>query len=315
MRERAARPSPRRVAGAGILLVLGLASCATVIGIDGLEIGECKGGGDCSRFEAGAGDGDATGGDGATGQDGDVDATPEGECPGTAGPVAVHVGGTHNRFCIDSTEVTVGQYRAFLDAMDGGVGGQPPECAWNTSYTPGVLGADDIPQTGIDWCDARAFCLWAGKRLCGKVTNGVGAGPLSSEELGDVTANQWLIACSAEGQLAFPYGSVRQPGACNLPESDAGKALPVGSTPTCMGGYPGVYDMVGNVWEWIDICRPYDAGADAAPVDGGPQKDECIVKGGSFASAPSEKLNCRVDGVGGTRDVRSAEVGFRCCSP
>jgi formylglycine-generating enzyme required for sulfatase activity len=72
--------------------------------------------------------------------------------------------------------------------------------------------------------------------------------------------------------------------------------------------------MVGNLWEWFDgPCTPPDAGADAATLDAGPQKDECVVKGGAFLNS-GVNLDCRVNGLGASRDRRGIEIGVRCCS-
>ena len=302
----------RRLAPLAIVLLV-LAACAKVAGIDSLEIGECKGG--VCAPEGGSPDApttppDETGTpppDGAT-----FDASKP--CPGDAGPVMVRVGTAANNFCIDSTEITVKQYAEFTAAKGTDVSGQPPQCAWNATYAAASGGADDIPIAGVDWCDAHAYCKWAGKRLCGKHASGAFVGPVSIAELGDFTSNEWLLACSNLGQLRYPYGGVQKPTACNTGENDAGRTLPVKSKADCQGGFNGVYDMVGNLWEWFDgPCPPPDGGADAAPVDAGPQKDECFVKGGAFLNA-GVNLDCRVDGRGASRDRKGQEIGVRCCS-
>ena len=290
-----------------------IAACAKVAGIDSLEIGECKGGGVCGA-ETGTGE------DAPFNPD-DAEPTPDGNtpfdgsalpCPGDHGPTMVRVGTAANNFCIDSTEVTVGQYRQFTDAKGTDATGQPPECAWNTTYAAASGGPDEIPIAGVDWCDAHAFCSWAGKRLCGKHAAGKFVGPVGSTELGDFNTHEWLLACSDLGQLRYPYGSIQMATACNTGENDAGRTLAVKSKDTCQGGFPGVYDMVGNVWEWFDgPCPPPDAGADAG--DGGPAKQQCIVKGGGFPNS-GQNLDCRVDGLGASRDTRATEIGFRCCS-
>ena len=95
-------------------------------------------------------------------------------------------------------------------------------------------------------------------------------------------------------------------------ENDAGRTLAVKSKATCQGGFPGVYDLVGNVWEWFDgPCPPPDGGTDGG--DGGPAKQQCIVKGGGFPNSGAN-LDCRVDGLGASRDTRATEIGFRCCA-
>lgn len=284
-----------------------LAACASVIGVDGFEIGECKGG-ICT--DGGDFDGDLG--------DADIDAGPDappfdaGPCKGgDGGPTLIRVGPSDNSFCIDRTEVTFKDYRAFVEA---GVPTttQPPECAWNSSFAPGASGADDLPVANVDWCDALAYCKWAGKYLCGKVSGGKKVGPIPQEQVGDYTANQWLIACSAQ-KNKYPYGQTQDPTACNVGERDAGKTVPVGTLPKCEGGYPGTFDLVGNVWEWIDgPCRT-DAGLEVDGGDGGPASNECWVKGGGFPNTGAN-IDCRVDGLGSRRDTKVNFIGIRCCS-
>ena len=298
-----------------IVIVLAvMAACAKVAGIDDLTIGDCKGG----LCEDGGGPSSIT----PTGDDdGSIDPLSEGgggfdaskPCPGDAGPLMVRVGTGANNFCIDSTEVTVKDYAAFATAKGNDAGGQPTECAWNTSWTAAVGGADDLPIAGVDWCDARAYCEWAGKRLCGKHDNNVFVGPVTEDGLGEFTTHEWMLACSNVGQLKYPYGGTQIGTACNTGENDAGRTLPVGSMKTCQGGFPGLYDMVGNLWEWFDgPCELPEAGADGAIPDAGPAKDECFVKGGAYLNVGA--LDCRVDGRGATRDHRGPEIGLRCCS-
>lgn len=295
------------------IAIFALVSCATVAGIDGLTIGDCKGG-VCGE-EAGPGDDDA-GDDGAPSKDATADVA-LGPCTSDAGPTMIRAGSATNSFCIDSTEITVAQYRAFL-AADASTTGQIAQCAWNGSYAPDVSGADAIPQTGIDWCDAYAYCTWAGKRLCGRIVNGQPSGSVPEIELGDPDKHEWFVACSAQGQLRFPYGSIPETGYCNVDDTDAAanKATAVGSHPKCVGGYPGIFDMVGNVWEWFDgPFYPHDAGSDAADAqaDGSYAHEDTYVKGGSFAN--NGGVDCRTDGRGATRDYHGADVGFRCCFP
>ena len=311
-KARSGRASARRLAPLAVGLLL-LAACAKIAGISGLEIGECKGG--VCVSEGGT---DATEPDQEAGpplrEGGMFDSSKP--CPGAAGPLMIRVGTEANNFCIDTTEVTVKQYTAFTTAKGNDVSGQPAKCAWNTSYAAALGGADELPIAGVNWCDAQAYCKWAGKRLCGKHANNSFVGPVGVADLGEFTTHEWLLACSDLGQLRYPYGGIQQPTTCNTGENEAGRTLAVRSKPECQGGFNGVFDMVGNVWEWIDgPCLPPDAGppGDAAPVEAGPQKDECFVKGGAFLNV-GVNLDCRVDGRGASRDRRGQEIGIRCCS-
>lgn len=295
----------RRVLVAVSLVALG--ACAAVVGIDELEIGDCKGG-ICEPFVR-----DDGGGPEPPPDTGSPDViVPSGPCDAggrEAGPPLVRVGPASNSFCIDRTEVTFKQYGEFIAAgVDAAA--QAPECKWNTTFAPQATGGDDFPVAGVDWCDAVAYCQWAGKYLCAKAVGGRRVGPVTVNDVGDYTTHQWMIACSRQTNR-WPYGPDRDASACNVGERDAGGALAVASLSTCEGAYPGVYDLVGNVWEWYDgPCRA-DGGADGG--DAAPQGDECWLKGGGYNRA-GDNIDCRVDGLGSTRDTKAAYIGFRCCS-
>jgi formylglycine-generating enzyme len=220
-------------------------------------------------------------------------------CRGHAGPEPVDVVG----FCIDSTEVTNGQYAQFIEATAGGqAGGQATVCSSNATYVPqGDWPVDaskaSLPVVEVDWCDAAAFCQWAGKRLCGKL----GGGSSAPDEGARITS-QWFLACSTGGTRAFPYAPSYDEDACNGDDKGSHRPVAAGSMATCEGGFAGLFDMSGNVAEWEDACD----GATGAT-------DRCMIRGGAFQSNESA-LACASDVL----DARSAvhdDVGFRCCSP
>ena len=131
-------------------------------------------------------------------------------------------------YCVDSTEVRGSDYLEFLAATAGDAGGQAPECAWNASYQPSISAAGDAPVFGVDWCDARAYCAWAGKRLCGKI----GGGPAPASVVNNAFSDEWYRACTKDGTRAFPYGNTRDPNACNGADRDGGSG-PVDITIRC----------------------------------------------------------------------------------
>lgn len=307
------------------LLVL---ACAKVAGIDELEIGACKGGEPCfsqpdgsrpsgTSSSTGSNDPKDTGPTSSGTNDGDGDPDPEEDqsappafaCPtGTKGTAMVLVGTKSNPFCIDRTETTVAQYREFLDSSPS-TSSQPSECTWNTTFAPtGSPAPDDLPQVNIDWCDARAYCAWAGKRLCGKVIDGKASGGISQTEANSPNVDQWYVACSAAGSRTYPYGNTMVSQACNLMDGSGGGALvrkPSGDMKSCVGGYDGVFDLLGNVWEWSDDCFLADNSA--------PEEWACWPRGGSYAISETE-TTCKTQGALARRKGANEQIGFRCCS-
>lgn len=220
------------------------------------------------------------------------------DCPGSAGPQAVRVG----TFCIDSTEVTRGQYAEFL--AEASAAGQLTPCEWNSSYEPASDwppsgGEENLPVVSVDWCDARAFCAWAEKSLCGRPEGG--SNTVGNEN--NAATSAWYFACSHNGELDYPYGNTFQSGAC---VGDTGNAGPqaVGTAAGCEGGYPGVFDLSGNVEEWVDTCNQA-TGAN----------DDCYARGGNYSQDSSSSLACVTPSVAlQTRDTAEPWFGFRCCS-
>lgn len=309
----AVRARHHRRTWVGLVCALSIASgiaCSALAGIDDYVIGECKGG-PCPT-EAGALPDVFVPRDSAP-----IPVDDSGvPCLGRE-PQAVRVGATGNTFCIDTTEVTVGQYDAFLQAaIDPAL--QPSICAWNATFAPNITiedGGSPPPPTrpvvGVDWCDALAYCTWAGKYLCGRVENGKKVGPVTTEGAFDNKTHQWLSACTAEGRRRLPYGSTFDPTKCNFIEYDAGTALDVGSAAGCIGGYDGVHDLLGNVWEWYDgPCTAAQFEVDGG--DGGPATDGCGVRGGGYTSA-GETVDCSQNAVI-ARSTTGTHIGFRCCS-
>lgn len=261
---------------------------------------------DDGNFGAGNGvPGDATVEDTSSSDARDVSAAdaPDGPdfdagCPDGRGPAAVRVGS----YCVDSTEVTVSQYQEFVSAnVDPKT--QDPECLFNTDFTPGKQNSPpNNAITYVSWCDAKAYCRWAGKHLCGKVGGG-------SLQLSAATTNQgeWWNACSRGGERIYPYGNTYEPTTCNGKDALVAGIVGVGTFKACGGGYSGLFDMSGNAAEWIDACGSISTG------DAG-RRDACATLGGSVAMT-TDWLKCN---NGGTflapREVKTdSDIGFRCC--
>lgn len=226
-------------------------------------------------------------------------------CPQGRGPLMTNVG----PFCIDQTEITQSQYQNFLATPE--MIFQPTECTWNMDFAPATNGlgcssasftpgtTPNQPVVCIDWCDARAFCNWAGKRLCGSL----GGGPSDYTRFNDPSESQWHFACGGPSRTQFPYGNQYNLMACVTGENGGTAPENVGSNPLCVGGFTGLRDMSGNVQEWEDSC-----------LDGGPPTEAaCRVRGGFYASSPANQVECATNNVL-MRDDAQPSTGFRCCA-
>jgi sulfatase modifying factor 1 len=240
------------------------------------------------------------------------DLPPGNGCPSGRGPAMVKADLGSVPFCIDATEVQNVHYAAFL-AATADTGGQPSACNWNSSYVPvssdgyaWPFAADtgQKPVVNVDWCDARAFCKWAGKRLCGKIGGGSLANVAATASF---TGGQWVNACTRNGQRTYPYGQTYNVQACNTAATveKAPSIEKAGTRPTCEGGYTGLFDMSGNVEEWVDGCDKNSGGSDL-----------CASAGASafLGGLAPDEITCADSVYGTPRNTAYVMLGFRCCA-
>ena len=208
-------------------------------------------------------------------------------------------------FYIDRYEVTNEEFAKFLKKNSRWLAARIPKGFdngnylkdWNGSKFPGTKG--NYPVANVSWYAAVAYCRSLGKRL--------------------PTEAEWEVA--ARGGLidrTFPWGDQAPNKArANFGESELKTTTPVGSYPA--NGY-GLFDMAGNVWEFVaDEWGPYNSAAAANPIGGNNRflddsylkvMTRRVIRGGSYGGAP---LNLRVT----YRDSHppngsQAFVGFRC---
>jgi formylglycine-generating enzyme required for sulfatase activity len=168
-------------------------------------------------------------------------------------------------FYLQTTEVTLVQWRAVM----------------GKDFFGGRKGADNMPVVKVSWFDAQEFI----KRL-NQAADGHYRLPTEAE---------WEYAARAGTVSAYPWGDdidcSRAMYSNNPLKSEdcvaAVRARGLGvEQPAPVGQYPpnawGLYDMAGNVWEWVaDWYAPYDPDARVDPA--GPHSGEMRVKrGGSW---------------------------------
>ena len=139
-----------------------------------------------------------------------------------------------------------------------------------TGITDACNYAGTKPWTNVTFEDAKYACESAGKRLC--------------------TKDEWLRACRAGGE--YPYGNKYNKDTCNVSDNLMNTGAKTGcKTPN------GVYDMSGNVSEWV--------------TDG----QAAALAGGSLY-ASQEGLSCEgsIERIVNPETLPVTDsIGFRCC--
>jgi formylglycine-generating enzyme required for sulfatase activity len=132
-----------------------------------------------------------------------------------------------------------------------------------------ITGKDHYPVVQISYPDAQAYAAWAGRRLPSEAEweYAAKAGSTSTYVWGDERAhNDQEMANSWQG--TFPLYNSRADG--------HELRAPVGCFPA---NEFGLYDMIGNVWEWT--ATPFPGQAPSV------QEISYTLKGGSFLCAPN----------------------------
>lgn len=179
-------------------------------------------------------------------------------------------------FDLMTTEVTVGMFRSHGFHLE-----QQP--IWSQS--------DNHPVVVVTWSEADDFCAKIGGRL--------------------PTEAEWERAARGgqEGVL-YPWGDkapTDAAGASNGAAFEGDAAQPVGQyAPNAYG----VYDLAGNVWEWVsDWASNYPSEAVTDPK-GSASGRVRLVRGGSYGDDPSNlRLSNRTPNQ---PDRVNLNVGFRC---
>ena len=195
-------------------------------------------------------------------------------------------------FKISKTEVTLGQFKKFMAAEN-------RIDLVSADFLKYNRFGDDAPVVFVSWDDAQAFIAWLNK------TDGKGW-RLPSEA-------EWEYACRA-GQRQTYCGSDDINTVAWFKSNSNERLHPVGKK---RANAWGLYDMSGNVWEWVQDC-PHSTYA-GAPTDGSAWTTGCDtyrdgstgrgLRGGSWSYNIRDTRAANRDEI--SPDYRSDNNGFR----
>lgn len=224
-------------------------------------------------------------------------------------------------FAIGRFEVTRDQYAEFIKATRHKTS---PHCVvwagdWDTSANgktwadAGIPQANDHPVVCVSKRDAEAYVTWLSD--------------ITGRSYALPTEAQWEYASRAGGSTQYPWGDDGNE-VCtygNIADATMAAAHPARASQTCddtnlytapAGMYQpnawGLYDMIGNAWEWVADCWTPNHGA--RPTDGTAAStgfcDQSPLRGGAYGTGP---LFTRSSVRGGPdkHDVRQSWIGFR----
>jgi formylglycine-generating enzyme required for sulfatase activity len=211
-------------------------------------------------------------------------------------------------FALGRSEVTVAEFRRFVEeagyrteaerdtkaqGCSGFIYADPAATgAQGTSWrNPGIAQAqaDPHPVLCVSWNDARAYGQWLSKK--------------TGKRYRLPTEAEWEYAARAGSTGARPWGDdpVQACRFANVADQSRFLTFSFGQKHECTDGHYftapaagyaanrfGLYDMLGNVWEWTEDC--WNASYAGAPADGAARlSGDCgqrVCRGGSWSTVP-----------------------------
>ena len=214
---------------------------------------------------------------------------------------------TVSYFRLDTYELTVGRFRAFVNAGQGtqasppgaGAGEHPkiPGSGWDPRWNGNLAadvaelksglhcdgtfgtwtdlpgGSEKLPINCIDWYQAFAFCAWDGGRLPTEAEwNYAAAGGAEQREYpwgSGVDGTRAVYGCTDDGSPGCAFSDI----------------LPVGSKSPNGDGLWGQADLAGSMWEWTrDGYDDYLSNCNDCAGASAPGR---VIRGGSFGGDAS----------------------------
>jgi formylglycine-generating enzyme required for sulfatase activity len=252
-------------------------------------------------------------------------------------------GATVSTFELDTFEVTVGRFRAFVQAGFGTEAKPPapgsgavanlPASGWNASdnvnlptdagelaagvqcsaayqtWTDTPSSNESRPMNCVTWYEAFAFCIWDGARLPTEAEWNYAAAGGTEQRVYPWSAPP-STAVVSDTYASYWLDATQQCYGDGMSGCALSDLISVGSKPAGRGRW-GHADLGGNVWEWTrdTFSNPYaiDSCTNCVDLSRGAMK---AIRGGSFYGTSSTLLaSGRSQGVAATRYYT---VGIRC---
>jgi len=169
-----------------------------------------------------------------------------------------------NRFAMSRTEVTVGEFRRFVNATGYKTDAEKGGSCWTVSQNEGAnwrsprfSQSDKHPVTCVSWNDGVAYAEWLSQQ--------------TGQQYRLPTEAEWEYAARAGTETARYWGNDpdKACGYANVADKTAKQEYSNWSIHNCTDGYAqtapvgqfkpnkfGLYDMLGNLWEWT--CSEYE---------------------------------------------------------
>jgi formylglycine-generating enzyme required for sulfatase activity len=183
-------------------------------------------------------------------------------------------------------EVTFGQWDACV-----------AERACPSGISDEGWGRDRHPVVNVSWNDAKAYVAWLSRK--------------TGQTYRLLRDAEWEYAARGGSAEAYPWGN--DAGFENANCLQCGAAGFAGKQTTEVGKFAangfGLFDVIGNVWEWVEDCDSSTMKAVSEPATDSGGCSARILRGGSFKTAAHEANLARRRP--GSPVVRSSQNGFR----
>ncbi len=201
-----------------------------------------------------------------------------------------------NNFYMDIYEVTNGRYLQFVTETGHRAPqhpNDPTKGLWKGNMMPESV--TDLPVINVDWFDAEAYCHWAGKRL--------------------PTEAEWEKAAKGTNDWRFAWGDVEptieHANFNQLAWRGEATLVQVGIYEKGKSPY-GIYDVAGNVWEWVSdwyAADYYQHSPSRNPQ--GPETGtyKAVRSSGWQGETPQMRVFTRIKSL---PTDRNNSTGFRC---